>query len=68
MKGICVYCGSSPGLLPGYTEAARQCGQTLAARGLGLVYGGGNVAALLDSFSKFQPEPSGKWLDQKQKA
>jgi predicted Rossmann-fold nucleotide-binding protein len=46
MKRICVYCGSSPGLLPGYAEAARQCGQTLAARGLGLVYGGGNVGLM----------------------
>lgn len=46
MKRLCVYCGSSPGHLPAYADAARHCGQALAARGLGLVYGGGNVGLM----------------------
>jgi uncharacterized protein (TIGR00730 family) len=46
MKTICVYCGSSPGLLPDYRESARQLGFELAARGLGLVYGGASVGVM----------------------
>jgi uncharacterized protein (TIGR00730 family) len=46
MKRICVYCGSSPGSLPAYAAAARRCGQVIAARGLALVYGGGNVGLM----------------------
>ncbi|MFB6352913.1 MAG: TIGR00730 family Rossman fold protein [Halobacteriales archaeon] len=41
MERICVYCGSSPGRVPAYREAADAFGRTLADRGLGLVYGGG---------------------------
>jgi uncharacterized protein (TIGR00730 family) len=40
VKRICVFCGSSPGAKPEYTQAARQLGQALVARNLGLVYGG----------------------------
>ena len=46
MKRICVFCGSSPGARPEYTEIARQLGALLAARGLTLVYGGGNVGMM----------------------
>ena len=46
MKRICVFCGSSPGHDPRYLEAARTMGQTLARRGLGLVYGGGSVGLM----------------------
>jgi uncharacterized protein (TIGR00730 family) len=46
MKTICVYCGSSPGLLPDYRESARQLGFELADRGLGLVYGGASVGVM----------------------
>lgn len=46
MQRLCVYCGSSPGLLPEYSATARRCGELLAARGLGLVYGGGNVGLM----------------------
>ncbi len=46
MKTICVYCGSSPGLLPDYRESARRLGFELAARGLGLVYGGASVGVM----------------------
>lgn len=46
MKRICVYCGSNPGALPAYREAARALGAELAARGLGLVYGGASVGLM----------------------
>jgi uncharacterized protein (TIGR00730 family) len=46
MKRICVYCGSSPGRLPDYRQAARALGLQLAARGLGLVYGGASVGVM----------------------
>jgi uncharacterized protein (TIGR00730 family) len=46
MKRVCVYCGSSPGLLLEYAEAARRCGQVLANRRLTVVYGGGNVGLM----------------------
>jgi hypothetical protein len=46
MKRICVFCGSNPGASPVYAEAARALGETLAGRGLGLVYGGGNVGLM----------------------
>jgi uncharacterized protein (TIGR00730 family) len=46
MKRICVYCGSSPGANPIHREAAEHLGALLAARGIGLVYGGGNVGLM----------------------
>lgn len=46
LKRICVFCGSSPGLLPAYAEAARDLGFLLAEKGIGLVYGGGNVGMM----------------------
>ena len=46
MGRICVFCGSSPGRSPAYTEAAIELGQTLVARGLGLVYGGASVGLM----------------------
>ena len=52
LRSICVYCGSSPGLRGAYLEAAQGFGRLLAAEGLTLVYGGGNVGlmgALADS-------------------
>jgi uncharacterized protein (TIGR00730 family) len=45
-KRICVYCGSSPGASPTYAAAARAFGELLAARGIGLVYGGGRVGIM----------------------
>ncbi len=38
---ICVYCGSRPGELPVYAEAARAVGTWIGQRGGQLVYGGG---------------------------
>lgn len=46
MKRICVYCGSSPGRLPEYRKAASDLGRQMAARGLGLVYGGASVGVM----------------------
>jgi len=46
VKSICVYCGSSSGALPEYTQAATITGQLLASQGITLVYGGGNVGLM----------------------
>jgi uncharacterized protein (TIGR00730 family) len=46
MQRVCVFCGSSAGARPAYTAAARALGATLAAQGLGLVYGGANVGLM----------------------
>ena len=46
MKRICVYCGSNPGKLTEYREAARVLGHALAARNLGLVYGGASIGVM----------------------
>jgi uncharacterized protein (TIGR00730 family) len=46
MKRICVYCGSSAGVNPVHREAAVHLGTLLASRGIGLVYGGGNVGLM----------------------
>jgi uncharacterized protein (TIGR00730 family) len=46
VQRVCVFCGASSGRLPAYAEAARACGAELAARGLGLVYGGGRVGLM----------------------
>ena len=41
LGNVCVYCGSSSGGDPIYVEAARTLGRAMAAKGVGLVYGGG---------------------------
>jgi len=46
MKQICVFAGSSPGARPGYTAAAQDLGRALAARGIGVVFGGGRVGLM----------------------
>ena len=46
LRRVCVFCGSSPGARPAYRAAAEELGRLLAARGLGLVYGGGNVGLM----------------------
>jgi uncharacterized protein (TIGR00730 family) len=46
MSRLCVFCGSSPGRRPAYAAAARLLGSTLAARNIGMVYGGGNVGLM----------------------
>ena len=52
MNSICVYCGSANQASQKYFHAAHQMGETLARRGLTLVYGGGKtglMGALADS-------------------
>jgi len=46
MKSICVYCGSNAGSKPIYAQRATELGRRLAADGLRLVYGGGNVGLM----------------------
>ncbi len=46
MKRICVFCGSSPGARPEYTEAAKKLARSLADRNMGLVYGGAKVGVM----------------------
>ncbi len=46
LKRICVFCGSSPGSQPEYLQAARELGNALVERGIGLVYGGANVGTM----------------------
>jgi uncharacterized protein (TIGR00730 family) len=43
---ICVFCGSSKGTIPVYTDAAKSLGKLLAAKNITLVYGGGNVGLM----------------------
>ena len=45
-RKLCVFCGSSHGANPAYAEAARNVGAEFARRGIGLVYGGGNVGLM----------------------
>ena len=46
MKRLCVFCGSSPGVRPAYVQAARALGGLLAARGIGVVYGGASIGVM----------------------
>ncbi len=46
MQRICVFCGSSSGTRLEYAEVARALGAELAARRLGLVYGGSSVGLM----------------------
>jgi uncharacterized protein (TIGR00730 family) len=46
MRRVCVFCGSNVGVQPAYAEAAQAMGALLAQRGIGLVYGGGNVGLM----------------------
>jgi uncharacterized protein (TIGR00730 family) len=43
---ICVFCGSNTGVRPEYAAAARELAAELAARDLGLVFGGGCVGLM----------------------
>ena len=46
MKRICVFCGSNAGTNPLYRAVAESLGRLLAARGIELVYGAGNVGLM----------------------
>lgn len=46
MKRVCVYCGSRDGDDPAFAAAAETVGAGIAARGMGLVYGAGDVGLM----------------------
>ena len=46
MKSICVYCGSANQASQEYFSAAHRMGETLARRGLALIYGGGKTGLM----------------------
>jgi len=46
MKRLAVYCGSATPPDLRYIELAREVGETLAARGIGVVYGGGRMGLM----------------------
>eukprot|EP00850_Spirogloea_muscicola_P025189 SM002408S08155 [mRNA] locus=s2408:182:1198:+ [translate_table: standard] len=46
LQRICVFCGSSRGAQPTYAAEAVELGREMARRGIGLVYGGGNVGLM----------------------
>ncbi|MDQ1129256.1 TIGR00730 family Rossman fold protein [Microbacterium sp. SORGH_AS_0888] len=46
MSRIAVYTGSAEGNRPAYREAAQALGEHLAARGVGIVYGGGRAGLM----------------------
>ena len=46
MRSICVFCGSNAGRSAVYADAARALACAIAAQGLTLVYGGGNIGLM----------------------
>jgi uncharacterized protein (TIGR00730 family) len=46
IRSICVFCGASSGRDPAYAAAAALTGETLARRGIRLVYGGGRLGLM----------------------
>ena len=46
MKRLAVYCGSATPADPRYIEVAREVGESLARRGIGVVYGGGRLGLM----------------------
>src|SRR4051812_34282859 len=46
LRRLCVYAGSKPGARPEYAAAAARLAERMVARGIGLVFGGGNVGLM----------------------
>jgi uncharacterized protein (TIGR00730 family) len=46
LRRVAVFCGSSPGSDPRFLTAASELGRDLAARGVGIVYGGASVGCM----------------------
>jgi uncharacterized protein (TIGR00730 family) len=46
LRRVCIFCGSSSGVLTAYAEAAAGLGRLLAERGIEVVYGGGRVGLM----------------------
>ncbi len=48
LRQVCVFCGSSRGVRPGYVKVAQELGSLLATEGIGLVYGGGSIGLMAE--------------------
>ena len=46
LRRVCVFCGSAAGRDPAHADAARRLAGALAARGVGIVFGGGSVGLM----------------------
>lgn len=46
VRTVCIFCGSNAGASPAYADAARRLVHAIAARGLRIVFGGGNVGLM----------------------
>ena len=46
LTSLCVFCGSAGGARPAYLEAARELGALLAAHGIRMVFGGGDIGLM----------------------
>jgi uncharacterized protein (TIGR00730 family) len=46
IRRVCVYCGSSGAVDERYRDAASELGRSLAAAGIGLVFGGGRIGLM----------------------
>lgn len=46
MRRVCVFCASAVGARPDYAREAEALGRAIAARGMGLVFGGGAVGLM----------------------
>lgn len=46
VKRVCIFCGSSSGILAEYKDAAVSTAQCLVNKGIGVVYGGGSVGLM----------------------
>ncbi len=46
LRHICVYAGSAAGADPRFSQAAEGLAQAIVARGLGIVYGGGDIGLM----------------------
>ena len=61
IKSICVYCGASDDVQPGYIKLAEELGRELAKRDIRLVYGGGGVG-LMGACARSTHEAGGEVL------
>lgn len=46
IKSLCIYCGSSPGRLDTYSEAADSLAEAMVSRNIRLVYGGASIGIM----------------------
>jgi predicted Rossmann-fold nucleotide-binding protein len=55
VHSICVFCGASSGRDPRYAAAAAVTGETLARRGIRLVFGGGRLGLARSPMPRWRP-------------